>query len=51
MQGVLHQLFLVVWSLEGTVTKCLGATQSIWQWQLQGRYVPKGVSAIVYGAL
>lgn len=27
-------------SWEGTVTKCLGATQSIWQWKLQGRCVP-----------
>ena len=50
MQEVLHQLLLVVGSWEGTVTKCLGTTQSIWQWQLQGRCVPRGVRAKVYGA-
>ena len=36
MQEVLHQLLLVVGSWEGTGTKCLGVTQSLWQWQLRG---------------
>ena len=43
MQQVLQQLLLVVGSWEGTVTKCLAATQSVWQWQLQGGCVPRGV--------
>lgn len=47
---VLHQLLLVVGSWEGTVTKFLAATQSVWQWQLQGGCVPKGVRATAYGA-
>ena len=42
MQEGLHQLPLVWGSWEGTVTKCLGATQSIWQWKLQGGWVPRG---------
>ena len=36
MKEVLHQLLLVIGSWEGTVTKCLGVAQSIWQWQQQG---------------
>ena len=35
--------------LEGTVIDYLGAAQSIWQWQLQGRYVLRAVRAITYG--
>ena len=50
MQEVLHQLLLVVGSWEGTVIKCLGNTQSAWQWQLLGKCVPRGVRAIAYGA-
>ena len=50
MQEILHQLFLVLESWEGTVIKCLSASQSIWQWQLQGRCVPRGVRATAYGA-
>ena len=41
----MHQLLLVVGSWEGSVTKCLGAAQIIWQWQLQGESVPRGVRA------
>ncbi len=43
-------MLLVVESWEGTVTMCLGAAQSIWQWQLQGRCVPRGVRATVSDA-
>ena len=50
MEEVLHQLLLVVGSWEGTVTKCLGATQTVWQWHLQGRCVPRGVKATAHGA-
>ena len=28
--------------------KCLGVTQSAWQWQLQDECVPRGVRATVY---
>ena len=49
MQEVLYPLLLVVWSCEWTVTKCLGATQRVWQWQLQGRCVPRGMRATAYG--
>ena len=49
-QEVLYQLLLVVRSWEGTVTKCLGAAQSVWQWRLQGGCVPRGVRATAYGA-
>ena len=49
-QEVLHQLFLVVGFWEGTVIKLLGTTQSVWQWQLQGRCVPRGMRATMYGA-
>ena len=45
MQEVLHQLLLVIGSWEGPVIELLGATQSVWQWQLQGRCVPRGVRA------
>ena len=38
-------MLLVVGSSERTVTKCLAAAQSIWQWQLQGGCVPRGVRA------
>ena len=50
MQEVLYQLLLGVGSWEGTVIKRLGATQSIWQGQLQGGCVPRGERAAVYGA-
>ena len=50
MQEVLHKLLLVIESWEGTVTRYLGTTQSIWQWQLQGGCVPMEVRATVYGA-
>ena len=33
------------------MTKCLGAAQSIWQWQLQGGCVPRGVRTTAYGVL
>ena len=49
-QEVLYHLFLVVVSWEGTVIKHLGATWSIWQWQLQGRCVPRGVRETTCGA-
>ena len=29
---------------------CMGADQSIWQWQQQGGYVPRGVRATMGGA-
>ena len=47
-QEVLHQLLLVVGPWEGT--KCLGVTQSIWQWQLQDGCVPRGIRATSFGA-
>ena len=50
MQEVLHQLLLVVGSWEGTVTECVGITLSVWQWQLQGGCVPRGVRVTAYGA-
>ena len=50
MQEVLYQLILIVGSWEGTVTKCLGVTQSVWQWQLQDGCVPRGVTATAYDA-
>ena len=45
MQEVLHQLLLVVGSWERTMIKPLGSAQSVWQWKLQGRCVPKRVRA------
>ena len=48
MQQVLCQLFLVVGSWEGTLTKCLGITQNVCQWQVQGECVPRGVAATAY---
>ena len=40
---MLHHLFLVVGSWEGTVIKHLGSAQHIWQWQLQGGCIPREV--------
>ena len=47
---MLHQLLLVIGSWEGIVIKRLGAAQSVWQWQLQGGCVLRGVRAIMCGA-
>ena len=49
MQEVLHQLLLVVGAWEGTVIKHLGTSQRVWQWQLQGGCVPRGVTATTCG--
>lgn len=38
-------MLLVVWCWEGTVIKHVGAALSIWQWQQQGRCIPRGVRA------
>ena len=43
-------LLLVVGSWEGTVIKHLGTAQSIWQWQQQDRFVPRGERATIGGA-
>ena len=35
--------------LESEVIKHLGTAQRIWQWQLQGGHVPRGVRVAAYG--
>ena len=49
-QEVLQQLLLVVGSCDEKVTKYLGVTQSVWQWNLKDGCVPRGVRATAYGA-